>query len=132
MQWPDPKQPPRPSGWVAVTSGTCRGAGHAPLTTAAECRAAALALGYRDEWGPYGGYDDVVDGCSVRFRTDLFLNPNGTCRAGAATPEWIPGLRGVADCRCSEYQPCLCRGDAGVRASAVVDMAPGGGMCEKG
>jgi len=112
---PSPRSPsPRPSpsaeGYVVVTSGTCQSAGYKPLKTATECRAAALALGYKDDWGPHGGYDDVVDGCSVRFGTDLFQNPVGQCRIGANTPSWIPLLNGKTDCQCSVYQPCLCEG----------------------
>ena len=97
-------------GYVVVTSGTCQSAGYKPLKTATECRAAALALGYKDDWGPHGGYDDVVDGCSVRFGTDLFQNPVGQCQIGANTPSWIPLLNGKTDCQCSVYQPCLCEG----------------------
>ena len=94
--------------YVAVTSGTCQSAGHSLLTTDVDCIAAALALGYKQDWGPHGGWADVVDGCSVRFGSNLFLNPQGTCVVGSTAPTWIPGLNGKADCQCSTYQPCLC------------------------
>ena len=107
------------AGYVSVTSGTCQRHGHQPLKTKEECREAALALGFKDDWGPHGGYADVVDGCSVRFTTDLFLNPAGTCKVGATTPRWIPLLNGKTECECSTYQPCLCQGEAGVHVFRI-------------
>ena len=98
--------------YVAIPSGTCESAGHTPLGTKSEC-IAALDLGYQQSWGPHGGYSDVVDGCSVRFGDNLFLNQPGICHAGSTTPGWIPDLNGVADCQCSAYQPCLCQASGG-------------------
>ncbi|CAK0844156.1 unnamed protein product [Prorocentrum cordatum] len=64
---------------VAVDRGACDGDPLERLGSASACQEAAKALGYAIDWGPSGGFVDVVDGCSVRNDTMLFYNAGGTC-----------------------------------------------------
>merc|ERR1711939_125123 len=60
-----------------VTSGTCETAGLEAINDKAGCHAAAKALKYKITWGPGCCYADVVDGCSIRGGSQMFLNRNG-------------------------------------------------------
>lgn len=97
------------SFFVEVSSGTCESAGHVTIEDGPECKQAAELWGYQITWGPNGGFKDVVDGCSIRGKTDAFLIKPAGCIKGAPTPEWVPGANGKATCTCTEWQPCMCR-----------------------
>eukprot|EP00798_Chlamydomonas_sp_ICE-L_P010547 gene10547-12198_t len=79
-------------GYSVIKSGECEDSWLSSIYDDDECRKALEATGYSIAWGPYGGYDDVVDGCSIRFGDNAFRNDKGKCSVGAATPDWIPGL----------------------------------------
>lgn len=111
--------------YITFTSGTCEDNGHYGIYNHNECKASATIYGWK--WGFTSGddYKDVVNGCSLRAKSDLFSTREGTCKIGHATPTWIPGLNGKANCQCSDFQPCLCR-RKGIRSIAVTS-----GTCEK-
>ena len=77
-----------------VTYGTCTDSGFQNIYDSGKCVAAAERLRKNISWGPHGGYSDVVDGCSVRDNTQLFLNPPGKCTSNL--------------CECTASQPCCC------------------------
>ena len=53
--------------YFEVKSDSCETFGYKSIFTTDECSEAAAELGRTVTWGPYGGYKDVVDGCSARF-----------------------------------------------------------------
>jgi hypothetical protein len=89
--------------YFEVDSGSCESHGFETLTDAEECTSAAAILGKTIDWGPYGGYRDVVTGCSLRGGSGLFFNPEGTCDPTAMRDHWT-----FTACQCVEWQPCLC------------------------
>ncbi|CAK0844154.1 unnamed protein product [Prorocentrum cordatum] len=91
---------------VAVDRGACDGDPLERLGSASACQEAAKALGYAIDWGPSGGFVDVVDGCSVRNDTMLFYNAGGTCSLTRG-PKANGGF--FRKCQCSEHNKCLCR-----------------------
>ena len=94
--------------YVKVASGTCESNQHLPIESKPECTAALQEVDHLTvTWGPNGGFHDVVDGCSVRDKTQLFCNDKKTCVKGSSTPDWVPGANGKATCACSAWQPCL-------------------------
>jgi len=110
---------PPSHGYAKVTSGTsCEYHGLLPVPQH-DCAVAASAV-MASKWTRYEknpalsdstahAYQDVVDGCSLRMpNNNAFHNPPGTCKVGAPTPPWVPRVGGRADCRCSEFQPCIC------------------------
>ena len=82
-----------------VSSGTCAEAGFDNIYDPDTCTDTVRSFGKFIEWGPNGGYPDVVDGCSLRSDTQVFLNAEGTCD---------PTLTA---CQCTDDQPCLCQKD---------------------
>jgi len=90
--------------FIEVSQGTCRSNNLQPLFDAAECRRAfaQLNLNIRRDFSG-SNFNDVVDGCSVRGRDQLFFNDRGTCDLvnGASN-------RLFRDCECSDLNPCLC------------------------
>ena len=85
--------------------------------------------GFKITWGPNGGYEDVVDGCSIRGKENAFLIPPKGCIKGHTTPEWVPGANGKATCTCTDWQPCMCRaaaasgwGSVFLLTSAIISM----------
>ena len=110
---PPPVAPPPPPGaaprsFAKITEGTCEVHGFSDITEKEDCAQAATAYDYKVDWGPNGGFHDVVDGCSIRGNTQAFCNTAKTCVLGSSTPEWVPGANGKATCSCTEWQPCLC------------------------
>jgi hypothetical protein len=99
---PDPPSDGGPT-YTEVISGSCESHGFETLTDAEECTSAAAILGKTIDWGPYGGYRDVVTGCSLRGGSGLFFNPEGTCDPTAMRDHWT-----FTACQCVEWQPCLC------------------------
>jgi hypothetical protein len=87
-----------------VTTGTCAENNQVPVYDAQKCTDAAAATGHGITWGPNGGYKNVVDGCSVRSGTMLFLEKAAQCDT-AAYP-WEGSL--ASACKCTPWQPCLC------------------------
>jgi len=108
---PSSEPSPESATWsyTSVTSETCEYHGHQTLYDEAACKAAAAAVGINFIWGPYGGWDVVVDGCSARIQDSsailLFLNPIDTCDVTVTedTDPWA-----AAGCKCIEWQPCMC------------------------
>ena len=93
-----------------VTTGTCESNGYTRIVDEDMCKAAATAAGFGVTWGPHGGYADVVDGCTMRRSSQLFLNPPGTCSKNV-----ISSWASKNDCDCSKSaNKCLCdaRGSA--------------------
>ena len=86
-----------------VTTGTCESNGYTRIIDGDMCEAAAKAARFTFTWGPHGGYSDVVDGCSMRGLSDLFLNPPGTC----STSVLAQGRTHNCDCS-NQYNKCLC------------------------
>jgi hypothetical protein len=86
-----------------VTTGTCASNGYTRITDGDMCKAAAKAAGFTVTWGPHGGWGEVVDGCTMRSSSDLFLNPPGTCSKSALL--W--GKPQYCDCS-NSYNKCLC------------------------
>lgn len=95
-------------------SGTCAGVGLANIYDRDECEAIAAAGLGNVAWTAGGSqFADVVDGCSARTIEGgwhVFTNAAGKCERGSSAPSWIPELNGHADCLCSAFQPCICRG----------------------
>ena len=90
--WSGPKD--TVSTYKVVTSGTCESNGYKRIMDKDTCKAAAADAGFVYDWGPEGGYKDLVDGCSYRWNLSLFLNSKaGTCTSNA--------------CDCSRAN-CLC------------------------
>merc|ERR1712110_1100764 len=90
--------------FVEIESGTCQSNGLQPLFDANECRAAfaQLNLNVRRDFGN-SNFNDVVDGCSVRGRDQLFFNDRGTCDlVNGASNALFRGRE------CSNLNPCLC------------------------
>ncbi len=88
-------------------SESCEHHGLTTITNVNECKKAAVAVGRRTVWGPHGGYEDVIDGCSARFdkaSTNLFFNEVGTCDPNHRVGEWT-----FTGCKCTEWMPCLCK-----------------------
>jgi len=85
-----------------VTSGTCADYGYKTIYDSSKCKAAASSLGKIITWGPYGGYEDVVDGCSLRG-DGLFLNPVDICNS-----TFLIGFWTYTGCQCVDKQPCFC------------------------
>ena len=82
------------SQYKVVTSGTCESNGFKRIMDKDMCKDAAADAGFAVNWGPHGGYDDLVDGCSYRSNKSLFLNNKvGTCTSNK--------------CDCSR-EKCLC------------------------
>jgi hypothetical protein len=94
-----------------VTQGTCEDIGLQRIYDQQECIDATVAQGYTITWGPYGGYADVVDGCSLRWGSQLFLQSLGVCVVGSSTPTWAIAS-GEATCECGEANQCLCKSEA--------------------
>jgi hypothetical protein len=97
--------------FIEVTSGTCESHGHKTLTSRDDCSKAAAQLGRTVTWGPHGGYQDVVTGCSARFSTSsthLFFNNPDVCDPGASVGHWT-----YTGCECTSWMPCLCEASAG-------------------
>lgn len=91
------------AAYVAVASGTCASAGLAPIDDDTVCTKAAAAISYKITWGPHGGYADVPRGCTVRYGSQLFRNPQ------AASTQNAP---------CSAKNACICQ-----RTTAATDDA---------
>jgi ribosomal protein L35AE/L33A len=90
-----------------VNSGTCEDHDYITIEDVDECREAAMALGKTIAWGPYGGYKDVIDGCSARFSdssSHIFFNKRGTCDPNDAVGHWT-----YTGCKCSDWMPCFCK-----------------------
>ena len=100
------------SYFVEVTAGTCESNGHAVIEDGPECKQAAELWGFKITWGPNGGFHDVVDGCSIRFKEQAFIIKPEECLKGSTTPDWVPGANGKATCTCTDWQPCICRAAA--------------------
>jgi len=96
--------------YVKINSGTCTSSGHLPIGDSETCAAAASALGFSITWGPHGGYPDVIEGCSVRGGSMLFIQPVGF----DCTQMHIP-----FSCSCGQMQTCLCK------LTAAATPAPG-------
>eukprot|EP00316_Scyphosphaera_apsteinii_P016217 CAMPEP_0119343292 /NCGR_PEP_ID=MMETSP1333-20130426/106367_1 /TAXON_ID=418940 /ORGANISM="Scyphosphaera apsteinii, Strain RCC1455" /LENGTH=385 /DNA_ID=CAMNT_0007355673 /DNA_START=249 /DNA_END=1407 /DNA_ORIENTATION=- len=86
-----------------VTSGSCESKNLATITSKEMCSEGAAYLGLKISWGPHGGYDDVVDGCSVRFKMHLFLNPQGTCEDKGDHGWWT-----YTGCKGTSWMPLIC------------------------
>lgn len=99
-----------PKHYEVITSGTCQSNGYLPISNFDLCKEAATSVGRSYSWTPGGlsAYQDVVDGCSIRNKRDLFVNRNNACKVGHPTPDWIPLVKGKATCKCSVFQPCVC------------------------
>merc|ERR1712154_618581 len=69
-----------PVEYIEVTSESCETFGYFTITDSQDCIDAAIFLGRTITWGPYGGWNDVVTGCSARFGIDntnlFFQEPN--------------------------------------------------------
>jgi len=100
---PPPPPLPPPSPYAFTRSGTCESNGLQTITSRHECSTAAASLGVLVTWGPYGGWLDVVDGCSLRGQGDLFYNVAGRC-----DPEDKVGFWTYTGCQCAAKQPCIC------------------------
>ena len=87
-----------------VTSGTCESNNFSPIYDDEKCSEAAKYFDYKFTWGPHGGFEDVVDGCSIRF--DLFLFSNK--QAGICDPAVKAKDLPHTECECTEWMPCLC------------------------
>ena len=77
------------------------------ITSEDECRQAAEYVGRNVVWGPNGGYEDVITGCSARFAsesTHLFFNMPGVCDPTVNLEQWT-----FTGCKCADWMPCLCR-----------------------
>jgi len=95
-------KPPYPT--KLVSEGTCESNGMLPIYDRDACIEAANSLEYQIEWGPHGGYEDVVDGCSIRFDSHLFLNSQeGTCDPDVRVDHWT-----YTGCQCTDWMPCFC------------------------
>lgn len=93
--------------YVEVFSERCETFGYESIYTKQECIDAATSLRRTIIWGPHGGYQDVVDGCSARgtySQTQLFLNPKGVCDPSVGIGTWT-----YTGCKCASWMPCLCR-----------------------
>ena len=93
--------------YVEVFSDRCETFGYESIYTKQECIDAATSIGRTIVWGPHGGYQDVVDGCSARSsysQTQLFLNPKGVCDPSVGIGGWT-----YTGCKCASWMPCLCR-----------------------
>jgi hypothetical protein len=88
-----------------VTTGTCESNGYTRIVDGDMCKAAATAAGFAVT-AYYGGYRNVVDGCTIDKGTsfvDLFLNQPGTCSTSA------PLFGTLQYCDCSKSaNKCLC------------------------
>lgn len=96
--------------FVEVASYSCEAHGFSTITNEDDCIEAATSLGRTITWGPHGGYEDVVDGCSARFsksNTHLFFNSDGVCDPTHAVDHWT-----YTECSCTEDHPCLCSAPA--------------------
>ena len=92
-------------------SDDCETFGYETIYSSGECANAAAAVGRTVTWGPHGGYEDVVDGCSARFsysNTHLFFNSEGVCDPNAAIGHWT-----YTGCKCADWMPCICRVPSG-------------------
>ena len=96
-----------PVEYIEVKSETCETFGYTAIITEQDCIDAAISLGRTITWGPYGGWDDVVTGCSARFSiedTNLFFQEPGICDPSANIGWWT-----YTGCKCADWMPCLCR-----------------------
>jgi hypothetical protein len=92
------------TNYKLVSEGTCEYNEMLPIYDRDACMEAANSLEYKIEWGPHGGYEDVVDGCSIRFGAHLFLNSQeGTCDPDVNVGQWT-----YTGCQCTEGMPCFC------------------------
>lgn len=106
--------------YAALSSGHCDDVGMRVIYTLRECEQAARELHFRWDWqvDSESSYTDQPDGCSVRDermhtgRYALFAQRKNSCRIGARAPDWIPDLRGRADCLCTRFSPCVCAVDS--------------------
>jgi hypothetical protein len=93
--------------YVEVKSESCETFGYATITDKQDCIDAAIFVGRTITWGPHGGYNDVVTGCSARFsitNTNLFFQQPGICDPTANIDGWS-----YTGCKCADWMPCLCR-----------------------
>ena len=93
--------------YMEVSSESCEYNGLNTITDVNECKEAASVVGRTIVWGPYGGYEDVVDGCSARASkssTQLFFNEIGRCDPSHRVGEWTH-----TGCKCTDWMPCLCK-----------------------
>eukprot|EP00594_Rhizosolenia_setigera_P017194 CAMPEP_0178962512 /NCGR_PEP_ID=MMETSP0789-20121207/14409_1 /TAXON_ID=3005 /ORGANISM="Rhizosolenia setigera, Strain CCMP 1694" /LENGTH=345 /DNA_ID=CAMNT_0020646677 /DNA_START=60 /DNA_END=1097 /DNA_ORIENTATION=+ len=92
------------TSYKQVSEGTCESNEMLSIYDRDACIEAANSLEYQIEWGPHGGYEDVVDGCSIRFGAHLFLNSQeGTCNTDVNVGLWT-----YTGCQCTEGMPCFC------------------------
>jgi hypothetical protein len=89
--------------YIEVDSESCEFHGFKTVTDTEECTTAASKLGKTITWGPYGGYSNVVTGCSIRWDIHLFFNPEGICDPSAYPNHWAS-----TGCKCARKEPCLC------------------------
>eukprot|EP00527_Entomoneis_sp_CCMP2396_P002231 CAMPEP_0198147234 /NCGR_PEP_ID=MMETSP1443-20131203/34011_1 /TAXON_ID=186043 /ORGANISM="Entomoneis sp., Strain CCMP2396" /LENGTH=821 /DNA_ID=CAMNT_0043811463 /DNA_START=137 /DNA_END=2602 /DNA_ORIENTATION=- len=91
--------------YTEVTSESCEFHGLKTIADVEECKSAASNLDKTVTWGPFGGYDNVVTGCSYRRGrgggTSLFSNI--LCDPSVGPEHWS-----FTGCKCAEKQPCLC------------------------
>ncbi len=78
--------------YVEISDNSCEYYGHKSITSSEECTAAAIDMGLTILWGPYGGYRDVVTGCSTRFTISkqslLHFNEPGVCDPNYNILDW--------------------------------------------
>lgn len=74
--------------YIRVSSGSCEDSGYERIYDQSTCIEAAASFGYTITWGPHGGYSEVVNGCSVRYSSQLFLNPPDKCDPTFNTDHW--------------------------------------------
>ncbi|CAE8644000.1 unnamed protein product [Polarella glacialis] len=96
--------------FVTLTRSTCADEGFWPILDASACLSAATSLGFNISWGPHGGYPDIVDGCSVRWESQLFHNIAGDC-------DPLDDRAFARGCRCSLLNSCICRAQEGFSTS---------------
>lgn len=76
-----------------------------PIFSLDECETAALDLNFDIKIVEDIHYQDLVDGCSIKDGTSLFLNGlEGTCDDSVNVNHWS-----YTGCECSEWFPCICK-----------------------
>jgi len=116
--------------YIEISGHSCEYYGHKSLTSAEECTAAATEMGLTIRWGPFGGYRDVVNGCSSRFTISkeslLHFNEPGTCDPNYNIQDWA-----FTSCKCTVVMPCLCSNSLFGKPPAVpIDNVEEGQSCK--